>query len=70
MAMAETMMTPEDLANFLGVPVATLYRWRHQGDGPRAYKVGRHLRWRRADVEQWLDLQSNQGEAAAQVEQV
>jgi hypothetical protein len=26
---------PEDVARFLGVPVATLYRWRYTGTGPK-----------------------------------
>jgi hypothetical protein len=29
----------EDVAAFLQVPMATLYQWRHQGVGPRAFKV-------------------------------
>jgi len=57
--MPEPMMTPEDLAAFLGVPKATLYRWRHHGDGPPAYKFGRHIRWRRSEVDQWLEQQSS-----------
>lgn len=50
--------TPEQVAEFLGVPVATLYQWRHRGSGPRASRVGRHIRYRWADVERWLDEQS------------
>ena len=36
------------------MPVATLYQWRHLGTGPRAYRLGKHLRYRQADVEAWL----------------
>ena len=43
-----------DVSAFLGVPVATLYLWRHLGNGPRAYRLGKHLRYRQADVEAWL----------------
>ncbi|MEV1331499.1 helix-turn-helix domain-containing protein [Micromonospora costi] len=50
--------TPEEVSAYLGVPVATLYQWRHRGIGPRASKVGRHLRYRWPDVEKWLDAQS------------
>jgi hypothetical protein len=28
------------------VPVATLYGWRHRGEGPAAYRIGRHVRYR------------------------
>lgn len=53
----------EEVSAYLGVPVATLYAWRHRGLGPRASKVGRHLRYRWADVERWLDEQAK-GEVA------
>jgi excisionase family DNA binding protein len=50
--------TAEQVAEYLGVPVATLYAWRHRGVGPRASKVGRHLRYRWIDVERYLDQQA------------
>lgn len=49
-------MTPEELSAYLGVPIQTLYRWRHQGDGPSGMRVGRHVRYRRSTVDAWLDL--------------
>jgi excisionase family DNA binding protein len=52
--MPQRLLTVEELAQLLGVPVATLYRWRHYGDqGPLAIKVGKHLRYRPEDVEEW-----------------
>jgi excisionase family DNA binding protein len=48
---------PTDVADFLGVPVKTLYAWRYAQKGPRATRVGRHLRYRWADVHAWLDEQ-------------
>jgi len=50
--------TAEEIAVYLGVPVATLHQWRHKGTGPRASKVGRWLRYRWTDVEKWLDDQA------------
>jgi len=44
----------EDVARFLRIPVTTLYQWRHRRKGPRASKVGRHLRYDPADVRSWL----------------
>lgn len=55
------LLTPDTLAEFLGVPVATVYRWRTRGVGPRGLKVGRHVRYRRADVEAWLDSRAATG---------
>lgn len=55
--MLDKLLTADEVATLLGVPVKTLYRWRWLGKAPRAVKVGRHLRFRQADVEQWLDGQ-------------
>ncbi|WP_333769815.1 helix-turn-helix transcriptional regulator [Streptomyces sp. IBSBF 2435] len=52
------LATPAELSAYLGVPVATLYQWRHQGLGPKVHKVGRHLRYRWAEVEAWVDQQA------------
>jgi excisionase family DNA binding protein len=42
------------LARWLDVPERTVYMWRYRGDGPKAYKIGRHLRFRKSDIETWL----------------
>lgn len=49
------LISPAELAAALGVPLATIYTWRSRGYGPPAVKVGKHLRWRREDVEAWLE---------------
>jgi excisionase family DNA binding protein len=52
----DPLLSPEQLSKELnGIPVATLYQWRLKGTGPRALKVGRHLRYRRSDVDAWLE---------------
>jgi excisionase family DNA binding protein len=51
----EPLMTPGEVARFLGLPLRTIYRWRSRGDGPRGYRVGRHVRYRARDVEHWLE---------------
>lgn len=48
------LRTPEDLSDLVGVPVQTLYAWRTRGKGPKALKIGRHLRYRESDIEAWL----------------
>jgi predicted DNA-binding transcriptional regulator AlpA len=50
----EPLWRISDVALFLCVPVATLYQWRHLGCGPKAYRLGKHLRYRRTEVEAWL----------------
>jgi hypothetical protein len=42
----ERMWTPDDVSAFLQVPVQTLYQWRRKGFGPKARRVGKHLRWK------------------------
>ena len=54
----EPLWTVHDVSAFLGVPVATLYQWRYRGIGPRASRVGRHLRYDPADVRAWLERQA------------
>ncbi|GAA0443651.1 helix-turn-helix domain-containing protein [Streptomyces olivaceiscleroticus] len=53
------LANPEELSDFLGVPVKTLYQWRHRGIGPKGTKVGRHIRYRWKEVEAWLDSQTD-----------
>jgi excisionase family DNA binding protein len=57
---SERLMTLLEISQFLGVPVATLYRWRYRGKGPTGYRIGRHVRYRRAAVEGWIETQADQ----------
>ncbi|HEX5289806.1 MAG TPA: helix-turn-helix domain-containing protein [Streptosporangiaceae bacterium] len=57
---ATEWLTPQDLAAELKVPVQTLYMWRTKSVGPRGHRIGRHLRYRRRDIEAWLDQQASQ----------
>ncbi len=50
--------TPEEVSVFLGVPVPTLYQWRHKGIGPKSHRVGRHLRYKPDDVRAWFENQA------------
>ncbi|MBD5829919.1 helix-turn-helix domain-containing protein [Janibacter melonis] len=50
----EKLLSVEEVADFLGVPVNTLYQWRHEGTGPTAFRVGRFLRYDPAEVRDWL----------------
>jgi excisionase family DNA binding protein len=57
---SERLMTLLEVSQLLAVPVATLYRWRRTGDGPTGYRIGRHVRYRRAAVEAWIEAQADQ----------
>lgn len=53
--LGDRLWTVVQVSAYLGVPVATLYVWRHRGTGPKAYRVGRHLRYDPVEVRRWLD---------------
>lgn len=47
-------MTADEVAQELRLPsVKTLYAWRYRKIGPPAARIGRHLRYRRSDVDAW-----------------
>ncbi|MCX4908064.1 AlpA family transcriptional regulator [Streptomyces sp. NBC_00878] len=52
------LATPQEIAEYCDVPLGTVYQWSSRGSGPKFIKVGRHLRARWSDVEQWLDAQT------------
>jgi excisionase family DNA binding protein len=51
----DRLMTVEDLAEYLGLPIATIYKQRSEGTGPPGYRVGKFVRWRRSEVDAWLE---------------
>jgi excisionase family DNA binding protein len=53
----EPLMSIEDLAEYLGIPVTTIYDWRVAGRGPCAIRVGRHVKFAVSDVRDWLTQQ-------------
>ena len=50
----EPLMGVEDLAEYLGVPVQTIYDWRLAGTAPRAFKFGKRLKFAVSDVADWM----------------
>jgi excisionase family DNA binding protein len=51
----EPLLSPEQLAQMLNIPLGTVYQWRHRGGGPTGIKIGRHVRYRMSDIETWLE---------------
>lgn len=51
--MATEWLTPNQLAAELQIEVKTLYQWKYRGIGPPVARIGRHLRYRRVDVDEW-----------------
>jgi len=59
------LLNEREVATLLGVSVATTQRWRLFGEGPKFLKLGSKLgsavKYRRQDVEAWLDAQPTGG---------
>ena len=54
-------LSPAGLADYLEIPIATVYAWRHGGTGPPGSKIGRHVRYRVSDVDRWIEEQATAG---------
>jgi excisionase family DNA binding protein len=50
----DRLMNIEDLMEFLDLSRDTVYKQRYEGTGPPAYRVGKHLRWKKSEVDDWL----------------
>lgn len=53
----EPLLDITELAEYLGVPLSTIYDWRTRGLGPRAYRFGKHLKFALSDVRSWMEEQ-------------
>lgn len=61
----DPIRTPAELAEQVFVPVATVYQWNSKGTGPRYIRVGRHVRYRQSDIDDWLDAHAVEPRSAA-----
>lgn len=59
------LLRADEVADMLGVPVATVRYWRHMGTGPKSAKLGRRIVYREADVQAWVDQQFDDAAASA-----
>ena len=50
----EPLLDVNELAAYLGVPVSTVYDWRTNGKGPRAFRFGKRLKFAVSDVRVWI----------------
>jgi predicted DNA-binding transcriptional regulator AlpA len=49
------LLNEHQVAKFLQLSVASVRRWRLFRTGPKYFKIGAAVRYRREDVETWLD---------------
>jgi excisionase family DNA binding protein len=54
---SSAILTIDQAAAYLAIPKATLYTWRTRrvGFGPPAVKIGGCLRYRRSDLDAWVE---------------
>lgn len=57
----EELCTLGEVADLLRVSPATLRYWRYEHTGPRSFRIGRHVRYRRTDVLTWITRQIDNG---------
>lgn len=56
--MFDKLMTVEQMAEYLQVDEYTIYAWARKGKMP-AFKVGRFWRFRKEEIDKWLESQKN-----------
>jgi len=54
--MESDILTLDELHSYLKIPKPTLYALAQDGRIPAA-KIGKHWRFRKADIDRWLDAQ-------------
>ncbi len=50
------LMTAQQVARSLGCSVRHVYRLADRGAMPRPVRLGSLVRWRRTEIDQWIDL--------------
>ena len=58
-------LTETEVAEMLRCTKAALRKWRREGRGPRFIRVGRLIRYRLADVDQFLESNASSSPAAS-----
>jgi excisionase family DNA binding protein len=53
-AVSAGLISSKEAARLLGIHFNTLCKWRIRGVGPRFVKAGTAIRYRRSDIETWL----------------
>lgn len=59
------VMNGKAAAVYMDTTEGTLSTWRYLGKGPRYYKVGRRVVYRRSDLDAWLEAHAVTPDSAA-----
>jgi len=58
------IMTSREVAEYLRLPITTVYKLASEKGIP-AFRAGKHWRFRRTDIEEWINIQSKQAKDQA-----
>lgn len=62
----QRLLTRAEVAQLLSVEEKTLANWRSRSYGPRGFRVGKGVRYRREEVDRWLaEQEADTGGTAA-----
>jgi excisionase family DNA binding protein len=60
MGAEETLMSERELARYLNLHLRTVQKWRAEGKGPPVLWAGNRPRYRRSDVDAWLQRRAEE----------
>ncbi|WP_431839707.1 helix-turn-helix transcriptional regulator [Gordonia hongkongensis] len=52
-------LTTLEVAELTGIPTGTLRYWRHRGEGPPSFRLGRRVVYRAERLWDWIDAQES-----------
>ena len=55
MGSPEPLLSSAQVSELLQMPISTLDRWAYRGEGPAFAKLGKHRRYRRCDIEAFIE---------------
>jgi excisionase family DNA binding protein len=61
----DDLLTEAEAAERMRVALVTLRRWRKAGTAPPSRRLGRQYRYRRGDIDSWVESRPPAGERAA-----
>jgi len=56
--MSDEILTAQDICKYLKIPRSSLYQLARRRKIP-AFRVGRHWRFKKAKIEEWVEKQEN-----------
>ena len=60
----ERLLTFRDISEQTGIPEGTLRYWRHMGEGPEGYRIGRRVCFPESKVTAWFEEMTTSGRDA------